>query len=113
LQRFGGETILASQFFNLRKAAPSARPIQRLMLAVLGDAIDCFFNEGLYSAHPSTRRWRLRTEAERWLFDGASAGPFSFNWICDGLDINASYLCGGVRRVEAAMRRKNGSSNGL
>jgi hypothetical protein len=107
-----GDSLLASQYAYLHKASPSTRPIPRLMLAVLGDAIDCFFSESLYSAYPTSRRGRLRAEAERWLFDETATGPFSFNWICDGLDLDASYLLGGVRRVEAK-RRKLTSSNGL
>jgi hypothetical protein len=112
-QLFASETILASQFNALRKAAPGNRPIQRLMIAVLGDAVDCFLSESLYRAYPTSPRGRLRAEAGRWLFDDASAGPFSFNWICDGIGIDASYLRAGVARVEAAMRRKIASSNGL
>jgi len=98
-----GDSLLASQYAYLHKSAPSTRPILRLMLAVLGDAIDCFFSESLYSAYPTSRRGRLRAEAERWLFDEAAAGPFSFNWICDGLDLDASYLRAGIRRVGAKM----------
>jgi hypothetical protein len=109
---FASDTLLASQFFGLRKASPSGWPIQRLLLAVLSDAIDCFISEGFYWAHRRSRRGRLHKEAERWLFDEAATGPFSFNWICDGLDLDASYLRGGVHRVEAK-RRKLASSNGL
>jgi hypothetical protein len=110
---FAGDTMLASQLYDLRKSAPSARPIQRLMLAVLGDAIDCLLSESLYAAYPSSARGRLRAEARRWLFDDAAARPFSFNWVCDGLGISASYLRAGIWRLEAQMHAKLGPSKGL
>lgn len=106
---FASDALLASQFFGLRRSVSAEhRPFRKLMIAVLGDAIDCFLNESFYSAYPMSRRWRLRAEAERWLFDDAAAGPFSFHWICDGLDIDASYLRVGIRRVEAKMALSKG-----
>jgi len=40
---FATDAILASQFFDLRKSvSPGYRPIQKLMLAVLGDGINTF-----------------------------------------------------------------------
>lgn len=104
----GGDTILPSQFFAMRRSATSEQPIQRLMLAVLGDAIDCFLSESLYRAYPASRRARLRDEAARWLLDEAAVGPFSFNWICEGLGIDASHLRGGVRRIEGKMTLSKG-----
>ena len=102
---FAGDAILSSQFFGLRRSvSPTYRPIQRLMLATLADAMNCFLNYA--EVHPVSRRGRLRSEAGRWLFDEAAAGAFSFGWICDGLGIDAAYLRGGIRRLA-------GSSNGL
>ena len=75
------------------------------MLAVLGDGIEYFLGKGRYHAHPFSRRGGLCPEAGKWIFDEAAAGPFSFNWICDGLEIGQSYLRAGIRRVEAQMSR--------
>jgi hypothetical protein len=98
---FASDAMLASQFVALRKSVdPSWRPIQKLMLAVLLDAIDSLFVAG---RAPS--RCRLRSEASRWLFDEAAAGPFSFAWICDGLGIEPSYLRAGVRSLDAKLAR--------
>jgi hypothetical protein len=88
---FATDAILASQFFDLRKSvSPGYRPIQKLMLAMLGDGIEYFLGKGCYPAHALSRRGRLRSEAGKWIFDEAAAGPFSFNWICDGLEIGQS-----------------------
>ena len=53
-------TMLASQLNELRKSSPNGRPIQRLMLAVLADALACFLGgrrgSSVQSARPSARR---------------------------------------------------------
>ncbi|HKN01242.1 MAG TPA: hypothetical protein VJX23_12060 [Candidatus Binataceae bacterium] len=109
---FATDAILASQFFDLRKSvSPGYRPIQKLMLAVLGDGIEYFLGKGCYHAHPFSRCAVLRSEAGKWIFDEAAAGPFSFNWICDGLQIGQSYLRAGIRRVEAQIHGE--TSKGL
>ena len=109
LNLFASDAILASQFFAMRRSVSAEhRPFRKLMVAVLGDAVNCFLSESLRSAYPSSPRWRLRAEAGEWLFDDAAAGAFSFNWICDGLDIDASYLRAGIRRVEAKMTLSKG-----
>ena len=81
------------------------------MLAVLANGLDSFL--GCYDAHPLSRRGRLSAEARRWLFDDASDRPFSFEWVCDGLGISASYLRAGIRRIEARMHAKTDRSKGL
>jgi hypothetical protein len=72
------------------------------MLAVLADGIDRFLGDGFY-AHPDSRRGRERREAADWTFDVDAGGPFSFNWLCDGRDLDASYLRAGIRRAEAKL----------
>jgi hypothetical protein len=100
---FASDSILCSQFYGLRRAvSPTYRPIQRLMLAILADALDCFLDYA--DAHAVSRRGRLRSEAARWIFDATAADPFSFVWICDGLGLDASYLRRGIRRVEERMK---------
>jgi hypothetical protein len=93
---FASDAILASQLLALRRSVPAGyRPIRRLMLAVLADGIDSLFCTG---GHP--RRERVRAEAARWLFDDGAAGPFSFQWVCDGLEIDSAYLREGILRIK-------------
>lgn len=104
------DALLASQFFaRLKSVAPSFQPIQKLMLAVLADGIDELF----VRSGPVRLRERRRAEAKEWLFDDARTGPFSFDWICGGLEIDASWLRAGIRRIEERMCGKIASSNGL
>ena len=108
---FAGDTLLASQIVFLRKYAPNREPIQRLMLATLGNGLDYFLD--YYDAHPLSRRGSLSAEARRWLFADASDRPFSFAWVCDGLGLDASYLRAGIRRIEARMRGNIEASKGV
>jgi hypothetical protein len=102
---FASDTILASQFFAMRRSVSAEhRPFRKLMIAVLADGLDRFLGGGFYRAHPDSRRGRERREAAEWIADASGADrPFSFDWLCDGLDIDAQYLRAGIRRVEAKM----------
>ncbi len=93
---FAADTLLASQFFDMRRSASGRHPLQRLMLAVLADALDCYRYGA--SAHPQSRRGRLHDEAKRWI-NAEASGPFAFEWVCDGLGIDASYLRAGILRL--------------
>jgi hypothetical protein len=103
---FATDAILSSQIVALRKSvSPAYRPFQKLMVAVLADALDRFLGVGFYQAnppHPQSRRGRERREAAEWIFEEFDADrPFSFDWLCDGLDIDAQYLRAGLKRAAA------------
>jgi len=63
-------------------------PEQRLMIAVLQDAIDCV---GKYRLTKDHRGRRLFDEAIQWLLAEETDWPYSFECICGvlGLDSNA------------------------
>ena len=73
-------------------------PEQRLLIAILVDAITCFEKN-----YPLVRRSgnRLFREAEDWLMSDKDHGPFSFEYICAvlGLDPGA---------VRCRLRRRMG-----
>lgn len=90
------DTILPEQFHH--RAARSLRGEQRLMLAVLLDAIN------IYSKH--TADWehhkrRLFVETRRWIDSEDKQWPFSYLRVCEALDIDAVRL----RRTLRARRR--------
>jgi len=99
----------------LRKSVSLAyRPFRNLMLAVLADGIDRFLGDGFYSAHPLSRLGRERREAAEWIADTAGADrPFSFDWLCDGLEIDAQYLRAGLERAAAKKGANSTASKGL
>jgi hypothetical protein len=76
---------------------------QRLMLALLADAINVY-QQGVLSR--STRKRLLYVDAERWIMAGVRTGhAFSFDTVCDALGINSSVL---RRRMIAWKHRVRG-----
>ena len=81
-----------------------SKPLQgerRLMLAVLRDAVDCY-RRGRRARDPATRL--VFAEARAWLESTDRCVVFSFESICDVLDIDADYLRRGLRQRRAPGR---------
>jgi hypothetical protein len=75
--------VLPSQYFGgRRKQAPE----QRLMIAVLYDALACLAK---YRFAVDRRGRRLFDEAREWFFADEPAWPYSFEHICAVLDLDA------------------------
>jgi hypothetical protein len=86
----GLHQILPSQYFDV-SAGHRLTAEQRLMLALLADAINVF-QQGAVSR--ATRKRLLYIDAERWIMMAAQPGPhaFSFETVCEALGINPSVL---------------------
>ena len=82
------DLILPSQFFELVGKSRFTSE-QRLMLAVLADAIN-ILHDG--RATISARKRRLFVDAARWVMARGSNVPFSFDNVCDALEISAEAL---------------------
>lgn len=83
---------------------PSREPENRLMLAVLEEAL-VTFQRGLNSPVPE-RRKRF-CEVDRWVTERDSDWPFSFENICQTLRIDPDYIRAGLRNLkcESLLRR--------
>lgn len=87
-QRPFPDVILKSQFFDsLGKRSLTSE--QRLMLAVLADAIN-LVQDGYRSASP--RRRASFNEAKNWIFQSGVRCPLSFENVCDALSIDTEAL---------------------
>ena len=87
------DTLLPSQYYAALKRKGNHEPERRLAIAVLQDAVDCFQKH----LRPRDRRGhQLFTEAEEWICSQDRSWPFSFENICDLLQINAEYLRRGL-----------------
>jgi hypothetical protein len=82
------DLILPSQFFELVGKSRFTCE-QRLMLAVLADAIN-ILNDWRISA--SVRKRRLFADAARWVMTHGSHVPFSFDNVCEALEISPDAL---------------------
>ncbi|HXW82897.1 MAG TPA: hypothetical protein VEJ86_00690 [Candidatus Binataceae bacterium] len=98
------DIILRSQFFELvgRRALSSE---QRLMLAVLADAIN-IVQECCHSPNP--RKRAAFQEAWEWFFATGTRSPLSFEHVCDALGID----CPALRsRLQAMVSDENPRAN--
>jgi hypothetical protein len=81
--------VLPAQFYSFRRGSASVEPIMRLMAGILIDAVRCFQRN--FKAHRPSRRQEFR-EAQFWIFDDNENGPFSFQCVCDSLEIDPCRL---------------------
>lgn len=91
------ECILPAQF-NARGANRSGE--ERLMVAVLEDAINCFFGKDTQAT----------LEAVWWFKSRGDASPFCFENVCHALAINSSWLRRGLFRQRALLKKESASS---
>jgi hypothetical protein len=85
--------MLAEQFFDARRAGLEGE--RSLMLAVLRDAVECYQKYAL--ARDPRGRFEF-DEARRWIESPDRDWPYSFENICDVLDIDPVYLREGLER---------------
>ena len=84
------------QYYDgMRRDNPETQAIKRLMFAVLADAVRCFQT---YADAPSRAEHRMFGEAERWILDRDSDGPFTFQAICEALGIEPDRLRDGLHQ---------------
>ncbi|MGH7813190.1 MAG: hypothetical protein ACREQI_04215 [Candidatus Binataceae bacterium] len=91
---FVPDILTPEQFYDSRRDDSSIRPVKKLMMAILEDALRCFQNNA--DAKGGTRK-RLFQEAEQWLCGEGGDGPFSFETVCETLGIEPSFLRNGLR----------------
>lgn len=77
-------TLLPSQQFGSRR---KQIPEERLMIAVLHDAIECLEK---YRVAVSTESRHLFREAQRWFLADEADWPYSFESICGVLDLDSN-----------------------
>jgi hypothetical protein len=82
---FRADAVMPAQFYPARRGAASVEPIMRLMAGILIDAVRCFQRN--FEARHSDRRQEFR-EAQFWIFDDKANGPFSFQCVCESLEID-------------------------
>ena len=91
---FEPDVLLPAQFFAAFRRAGGLERERLLMLAVLEDAIDCYQK---YAHARDPRGRQMFEEAHEWVVSGDRCWLFSFENICDTLEINAEYVRRGLR----------------
>jgi hypothetical protein len=88
------DIILPSQYFGA-KGSFGLSSEQRLMLAVLIDAINLLQS---WKGSGSARKRRNFAEAAQWVNSPGTSHPFSFDSVCDALEIESEMLRSRLRR---------------
>ena len=92
---FEPDTLLPIQYFEAMRKKHLLEGEKRLILSVLEDAIECFM-KCIDSATNKGRR--LFREADEWICHEDKRWVFSFDNVCDMLDINPEYMRVGLRK---------------
>ncbi len=105
---FEPDTLLPVQYFEAMRRKHLLEGEKRLVLSVLEDAVECFMK---CIDSPTSKGQRLFRDAEEWINHEDKHWVFSFDNICDMLDINPDYMRHGLkawreRRVEAIRQLK-------
>ena len=96
---FEPDILTSHQFQRVFCAKGHLGPEERLMFAVLSDAVECFQK---YLGAKGRRCQNLFNDAEAWIRNQDARWPYSFEHICDVLNINPDYLRIGLMRWRAA-----------
>jgi hypothetical protein len=91
---FEPDALLPAQFYAAFRGGSAVRGEKRLMLAVLRDALDCYQK---YAFAKDGHGRQLFADAEGWVSCEDRDWYFSFDNICEILDINPAYLRRGVQ----------------
>jgi hypothetical protein len=103
-RHLAADIILPSQFYrNLGSSGLSSE--QRLMLAVLADAINILKTAGLAAG---ARKRQLYVEAERWVFAAQEDRVFSFDYVCDALQLDAQLMRRRLSQLRNGQRGRGG-----
>jgi hypothetical protein len=92
---FEPDTLLPVQYFEAMRRKHLLEGEKRLILSVLEDAVECFMK---CIDSPTNKGQRLFRDADEWINLEDKRWVFSFDNVCDMLDINAEYMRAGLRR---------------
>ncbi len=91
--------VQSEQFFADRKSALQRTGEYRLLVAVLQDALECWFR---YRNARRARERRLFQEISAWFSASNRDWLFTFECICDHLGIDPDYIRRGLRQWQMA-----------
>ncbi|MGH7933431.1 MAG: hypothetical protein ACREQN_09720 [Candidatus Binataceae bacterium] len=92
---FEPDTLLPIQYFEAMRKKHLLEGEKRLILSVLEDAIECFMK---CIDSSTSKGQRLFRDAEEWIALEDKYWVFSFDNVCDMLDINPEYMRRGIRQ---------------
>lgn len=97
---FAPDTLLPVQYYDRIRRRKNSTGEQRLMIAVLEQAVDDYTR--LVAASGRDRR-RMFADAEHWVESTDRSCLYSFETICDHLGLDVDYMRHGLRRWKARL----------
>jgi hypothetical protein len=101
-QDLSDSVILPSQYFGAMGGTGGLSSEQRLMFAVLVDAINILLG---WNRMDTARKRRAFAEASQWVIMKGTNCPFSFDSVCDALNIESQMLRERLRAIEMGKHR--------
>jgi len=92
---FEPDTLLPIQYFEAMRKKHLLEGEKRLILSVLEDAVECFMK---CIDSPTSKGQRLFRDADEWINLEDKQWVFSFDNVCEMLDINPEYMRRGLRQ---------------
>jgi hypothetical protein len=92
---FEPDTLLPIQYFEAMRKKHLLEGEKRLILSVLEDAVECFMK---CIDSPTSKGQRLFRDADEWISLEDKHWVFSFDNVCEMLDINPDYMRRGLRQ---------------
>ena len=92
---FEPDTLLPIQYFEAMRKKHLLEGEKRLILSVLEDAVECFMK---CIDATTSKSQRLFRDADEWIALEDKQWVFSFDNVCDMLDINPDYMRRGLRQ---------------
>jgi len=89
------DILTSFEYLKSHQRRDHFQPEVKLMFAILSDAIECFQK---YMDAKNGRRRRLFAEAEAWILCAENRELFSFEQICQSLQLSPNYLRMGLLR---------------
>jgi hypothetical protein len=93
--------MLAGQYFDRIRRRRDFTGEQRLMCAIIEDAIDTYLK---HAAATRRHHQEIFLEAERWIESEDASWIYAFETICDHLGLHAGHLRRGLRARKALAR---------
>ena len=90
------DPIIADSLFGSSARNGPAGAERELMLAVLSDAIECYWK---YQNSAKRSAIRLYQDAKNWIFAERDSLPFSFKVVCETLELDPGYIRRGILAV--------------
>ena len=107
---FQPDILVPAQYCETLRKKANSEPEKKLMLMILGDAVDCFQK---YIFVHDARGNTIFAEVEQWIMEENGNWLFSFEKVCDALGFSPSNVRQGLLRwKEMKLAELSKSKNG-